>query len=186
MRTQHETPRHTDSDYSEPKTSTGAQQTTSVCHAVYGLSDPEPVATTDSDSRLHVGQQCVENGDITWADLPGGQLAGDVAPEVSTDRPRFYAFDTQHSLVSNEKSQDSDTDLTRLTHLTSNRRGCTWRAPEGARSRVLGLLDTPLSVGVKSVKRVKYPTQPFDSSFTYDVKSGVNLTPTAVSGWFNE
>ena len=36
----------------EPSPSTGAKETAGAMHAVYGLGDPEPVATTESDEYL--------------------------------------------------------------------------------------------------------------------------------------
>ena len=119
------------------------------------------------------------------------RVSADLEHQMTTsfntaDRTRFDAFDTQNGLVSNEKSQDGGANLTHLTDLTSNRRGCTWRASAGARAAALGLVDTPPSVGVKSVKSVKSPTPSCDSSFTFGVKPGVNLTPSAVPGWYNE
>lgn len=97
-------------------------------------------------------------------------------------RCRFDAFDTYYALVSNEKSQEGKAYLTRLTHLTSNRRGCTWRVRPRPLARSPVLLDTPLSIGVKCVKRVKSPTQYCDSFLTFGVKPGVNLTPIPVDG----
>ena len=54
-------------------------------------------------------------------DLPGHDLCG-------IDQVRPHRFDTVNSvieLVSNEKPRDGGGYLTRLTDLTSNRRGCT-------------------------------------------------------------
>jgi len=47
---------------------------------------------------------------------------------------RFDAFDTKRFQVSNEKSPDGEANLTHLTHLTANRRGCTWRASASVRA----------------------------------------------------
>lgn len=91
---------------------------------------------------------------------------------------RFDAFDTWKLWVSNQKSQDGGANLTRLTHLTPNRRGCTWRASASARA----CSHTPLSVGVKSVKSVKSPAPSGDYDLTFGVKRGVNLTPAPRSG----
>ena len=46
---------HTASDRrpdTEPSPSTGAKETAGAMHAVYGLGDPDPVATTESDEYL--------------------------------------------------------------------------------------------------------------------------------------
>ena len=51
-------------------------------------------------------------------------------------RTPFDTFDTWRRLVSNEKTHDGAANLTHLTHLSTNRRGCTWRRCAGA--RVLG------------------------------------------------
>nr|EGQ39607.1 MAG: hypothetical protein J07AB56_03350 [Candidatus Nanosalinarum sp. J07AB56] len=49
------------------------------------------------------------------------------------DNP-FDAFDTWNLWVSTEKTQDGDANLTHLTDLTPNRRGCTWRTFTPARA----------------------------------------------------
>jgi len=95
---------------------------------------------------------------------------------------QFDVFDTHYSSLSNRKSEEDGACLTRLTHLTSNRTGCTWRVRSHPHACPLMLLDTPVSVGVKRVKHVKYPPHLCDSSFTVGVKPGVNLTPTTVNG----
>ena len=41
-----------DGDLREPSPSTGAKGTAGAMHAVYGLGDPDPVATTESDEYL--------------------------------------------------------------------------------------------------------------------------------------
>lgn len=91
---------------------------------------------------------------------------------------RFYAFYTWRLWVSNGKPQYGDANFTRFTDFTPNRRGCTWRASASARA----CSDTPLSVGVKSVKSVKSPAPSVDYDLTFGVKPGVNLTPAPRSG----
>jgi len=155
--------------------------------------EPTPLSTPDSvaASVLSVYAQT----ELSLSTRAGGSSArwvsADLEPRMtissnSAHRTPFDTFDTYRRLVSNENSQDGAANLTHLTHLSTNRRGCTWRASAGARAAALGLVDTPPSVGVKSVKSVKPPTQSCDSSFTFGVKPGVNLTPSAVSGWCNE
>lgn len=63
----------------------------------------------------------------------------------SAHRPPFDTFDTWRRLVSNEKTHDGEADLTHLTDLTANRRGCTWRSSASVRARPHLSRHTPLN-----------------------------------------
>ena len=96
-------------------------------------------------------------------------------------RTPFDTFDTWRRLVSNENSQDGVANLTHLTHLSTNRRGCTWRAsaPARARSRYL---DTPLSIGVTTVTSVTTDPPSCDSACSASRNTGDHVTPRLVAG----
>jgi len=137
---------------------------------------PTGLVIADVRSRRHVlGRGCCSKTH-EMDDLPGHDYCG-----IEQVRPhRFDTVDSTTGLVSNEKSQDSSRDLTRLTDLTPNRRGCMCRAFASARAPAV--LATYPSIAVKSVKSVNSPPLSRGFEFATIVKFGVNLTPTAVDG----
>ncbi len=76
--------------------------------------------------------------------------------DLSEHRGPFDAFDGSISQVSNEKPRDGRGDLTRLTDLTPTEMGVyVASARPHPHPHPLGLLPTPLTTAVKSVKSVK-------------------------------
>ena len=105
--------------------------------------EPTPLGSLDSVAAngLSVYAECQLSLSPRASGPSARQVSADLEPRMTISsntahRTPFDTFDTWRRLVSNEKTHDGVANLTHLTHLSTNRRGCTWRRCAGA--RVLG------------------------------------------------